>query len=484
MEPKIDTTYNFVYSRENLIKGINKLVDVIRPTYGPAGSNVILQDNLYPYHRITNDGKKIADAITLADTVENMGANLVKEAADKAQKESGDGRKTTMLLAAAIINKGINEKDITPLQLKKELDQCLPMILKEIEDNTKTITPKDVAPIATLASESEVIGNKIGEIYQEIGADGIIEIESSTTPETSYFLSEGYRVRNPVISGFSFIEFNDETNQAIEVSKATIQNPAIVICRDNISNDKQLEKIIKTCLANKLTNIVLFFDSAENRVPDILAKLHISRAFKIFAIKAPTLWKEWYFEDLAKLTGATAINHNTGNTFASFKVENIGTCDQVVISKDEARFIGTKDISAHIEELKNQNKEENKLRTSFLQTKVATLKIGASSESELSYYLPKANDGCSAAYWALQKGIVPGAGITLALCASKMPKTTGGKILEVALSTPYSIISDSTGEANPKGISDAAVVIENAVKNAISIAGIVLTAHGAIPLQK
>lgn len=478
-----DTISNYESSKEWLVRGINKVCDILKPTYGPAGSNVVLEDMNYPFTRVTNDGKLIVDSVILSHPLERMGRNLIAEAADNAQKKSGDGRKTTCLLAQAILSEGIKVKDITPMQLKKEIDECLPIILEEINKNTKQIFPKDVASIAVLASESEDIGNKIGAIYEEIGKDGIIETEASTTSETSYTISDGYRVRNPVISLFSFMEFDDQKGGWIEQQKVSISNPAIIVARDTLANEKQLETIIRTCDNNKISNIVLFVDRLEGQIPNILARLHLSRKFKIFAITSPTLWKSWYTEDVSKLTGATVIDTANGKGFKQFVPSDVGTCEQVIITKEDVRFVGTKDISTHLEALKSQDKEENKLRLSFLQTKVATLRIGADSDAELTYYMKKAVDGCSAAYWALQEGVVKGGGVTLMNISHKIPDSMAGRIMRHALEEPYKIIFDSTKKV-PSEIYDATVVVRNAIKNAISIAGIVLTANGAIPLYR
>lgn len=477
-----DTIVNYEHSKAWMVRGISKLAAIIKPTYGPGGANVILQDNLYPYHRVTNDGKLIADAVVLSHPIEKIGSDILKEAADKAQKESGDGRKTTIILADAIIAEGMQVKDISPLQLKSEMDACLPILMDNFTKHTKQITTKQVGAIATLASESEIIGEQIGKIYEDIGKEGIIEVETATTAETSYSVSEGYRVRNATPLLFSFFEQN-QAGTWEDKQKTSIDAPAVVIIRDALSNPDQLEYVFKTLKNNKISNVVIFFDTIEGRVPDLLAKLHVSGAFRICAIKAPTLWKDWYFEDLAKLTGATAINRMVGKSFKEFQFTDLGTCAQVSINKEgEARFIGTKDITDHLEALKSHDTEENKLRASFLQTKVAILKIGANSESELSYYMKKASDGCSAAYWALQEGVVKGAGRALKVAAQALPKTTGGTLLAKALAVPEAVIIENLG-ADVDVVNDAAVVVKNAVKNAISIAGIVLTANGVIPFK-
>ncbi len=198
-----DNIKNYKVSFTKLIKGVNKVADIIRPTYGPGGSNVVREEQLPPFHRPTNDGKLITDAIHLADPIEEMGANILREACEKQEKEAGDGRKTTIILTAAILNEGLKYKDkIQPMQLKRELDACLPIIIKSIDDQKKEILPTEVGNVATIASESEELGGIIGEIYSNLGREGIIEIETSNLPQTFYETVDGIRVRAGWFGGY------------------------------------------------------------------------------------------------------------------------------------------------------------------------------------------------------------------------------------------------------------------------------------------
>jgi chaperonin GroEL len=227
--------------------------------------------------------------------------------------------------------------------------------------------------------------------------------------------------------------------------------------------------------------------------------------FKTLIIKAPTLWKDWLFEDFARITGATVVDPAAGTSLKQFAMSWLGTCDKLITTKDETRVIGIKDISEYVEQL-SQGSDEDKLRASWLQTKVATLKLGANSESELSYVRLKAEDARNAAYLALQDGIVPGGGVALMQAADALPDTVGGRILHKALYAPITQIITNAGVDHEKvmllygegfdartkevvnmwdaGIVDPVRVVKNSVKNAISVAGTVLTTQVVINLPK
>jgi chaperonin GroEL len=234
-----------------------------------------------------------------------------------------------------------------------------------------------------------------------------------------------------------------------------------------------------------------------------LAYTHIKGIFKTLIIKAPTLWKDWLYEDFAQITGATIVQTTSGVSFKNLSVEHLGTCDKLITTKEETTVIGIKDISEHIETLKGQGTDDSKIRLAWLQTKAAILKLGANSESELSYFRLKAEDARNASYLALQDGVVAGGGIALFNAAQSLPDTLGGKILRIALASPLEQIIKNTGlnrfdlqegkdynlgdiqgfDARTKQlvnmweaqILDPAKVVKNAIKNALSVASTVLT---------
>lgn len=495
-----DNIKDYKDSLNKMIAGIKKVSSVLRPTYGAAGSNVVIEALLPPYHRITNDGKLITDAITLIDPVENIGANILKEATDKAERESGDGRKTTFILTEAILEEAMKSSGL-PLEIKQSLDDCLSIINKEIDNQKRDITVDDVKSVATIASENELIGGLIQEIYQKIGKEGIIEVDNSNLPETFYDITEGVRLRGARCFGqYSYTE----------EGKAVFKNPKILITREKIVSVDQLNPIFQVLKSSGINEIVIYCEDIDVSVASRLAYNHLSGNFKTLVIKSPILWKNWLFEDFAKMTGATIVDSKEGKTFKNLTLMDLGTCEKIVSDNEETRVIGIKDIKAHIDELikESATNDQLKVRAAWLNTKVATLKVGANSESELSYISKKATDACHASYLALQGGIVAGGGVALVNAIIELPDTLGGKILQQALRAPIKQLAENAGiqladgfmgdksnkgfNAKTKeevdmfeaGIVDPAMVIKNAVKNAVSIASTVITTRGIITLPK
>lgn len=477
MEKEKDNIYSIEETRERIFSGIRKVSSIIQDTYGPSGGNTIVEDELLPFHRVSNDGKISIDKIKLADPVENMGANLVKEAANEAEKESGDGRKTTMLLTKAILDESQNVKDIPPVEIKRKLDKSLVKVLNHIDSWKKDIDVHDIGKVATIASENEYIGSLVQEIYEKIGKNGIIEIDNSNTFETTYEIKDGVRLLN---CGFL------SPYMANEMNKAVYKKPKILITKQKISSINDINPLFEKLQSNGDSEIVIFCDEIDASVAGALVYTHIRGVFKSLIIKAPILWKNWLFEDFAKMTGATIVEPLTGVTLKNVGIEHLGTCEKIITSKEETLVVGVKDLTEHIQYLKEQGTEESNLRASRLQTKAAILKVGANSESELHYISKKARDACNAAYLALQDGVVPGGGIALASYKGD-DNDIGDTILVKALQVPMSIIESTTGKSHDswsESVYDPTIVVKNAVKNAVSIAGTALTIKRAITLPK
>lgn len=476
-------------ARTRLANGVKKGVDVIAQSYGATGSNTSLEEELYPGHRTTNDGKAILQYIKLADPVENIGLNILKEVADKVDKESGDGRKSSIILTGAILEEGM-KVDEPVMDIKRSLDECLPTILEAITKQTKTIKPSEVGMIAKIASESDKLGELFQEVYEKIGSDGVINLDMSGTPETYYDVIDGVRLLN---CGFMwpYMANEDKGRQAV------YKFPKILITKQKLSKIAEIDEIFRRVSREGRDELVVFCNEIDPAVGAAIAYLHIGttpdgkqvQPFKSLIIKAPTLWKDWLFEDFAKITGATIIDPAQGRTFKNFNMSYLGNCDKIITSKDETIVIGTKDITDHIKVLEEQGTDDAKLRLSRLKTKTATIKLGANSDTELSYITGKALDARNASYLALQGGVVAGGGVTLANIAKLLPDTTGGKILAKALKYPIKQICENMGikltdAKGFKDIYDPATVVKNSIINAISVAGTVLTAKAVITKPK
>ncbi len=482
-----------------LIAGCDKVADAVKLTLGAGGSNAVIEVGLTPFHRITNDGVTIAKSIILSDPIENIGANIIKEIAGRAHKYSGDGTTTATVLAQAILHEGLKYKD-NALEIKESLDACIPEIEKGIDEIKKEITVESVGKVATISSEDEEIGNLIQEIYQKIGKDGIIEMDNSNLSNTFYEIVDGVRIRTGYFGEYSC------TSQG----KAEYKNPKILISKEKISTIDQIEGIVKKLVAQNITGMVLYCEDIDMAVASRIALTHLNGNFKTHIIKAPTLWKDWIYEDLPQLIGATPIDYANGKTFKNIEVEDLGTCDKLISTKDETRILGTKDIAEYIKAFDNtsgntSDDDAQKLRISWLNTKVGILKIGANSEAELSYKRLKTIDAINASKLALDEGVVCGGGVTLYQLTTN--DTLGGKILSKVLSIPLQqIIENAGGDKeiiktlkkdegyNAKthkvvnmwedDIIDPAKVVKNAIISAISVAGTILTTRSVITLDK
>lgn len=485
-----DNIYKDDEARNKLVAGINKGADALKLSYGATGSNAIIQDDLYPFHRTTNDGKSILKDIKLSDSVENIGLNILREVADKSDKESGDGRKTSVILTQAIIAEGMKSK-ASPMEVKRSLDECLPHIIHALEQETKEITPDEVGKIATVASENENLGAIFQDIYSEIGKDGIVELDNSGLPETVYEVTEGVKLLNCGFQ-YGYMANEDKGRQAV------YRYPKVLITKQKISKIEEVDRIFKALSKEGRDEIVIFCDEIDPKVSASMAYLHHGTTpqgqpvspFKALVIKAPVLWKDWIYEDFAKITGATIINPAEGSSFNSFKLSYLGNCDKIVTGKEETIVLPNIDFSEHIKALKEEDTDEAKIRVARLQTKTAILKLGANSESELSYLKGKALDARNSSFLALQGGVVQGGGLALHSITKNLPDTIGGLILSQALSYPLNQIRENMGLKGPinnkyaKDIYDPATVVKNAITNALSVASTVLTSKVVITKPK
>lgn len=495
-----DNIHNGADARSKLVSGINKGADAVKVSYGASGANALIQEDIYPFSRTTNDGKLILKDILLADSVETIGLNLLREVADKSDRESGDGRKTSVILTQAIINEGM-KIEASPMEIKRSLDECLPYVLDCIDAQTKQITPETVGTIASVASESEFLGQIYQDIYSEIGKDGIVELDNSGLPDTSYEITEGVRLLN---CGFHYPYMANEDKGR----KAVYNYPKILITKQKIATIDEMDRIFRSLAKEGRDELVIFCDDIDPKVSGAMAYLHHGttpqgkpiQPFKSLVIKAPTLWKDWIYEDFAKITGATVINPSEGVSLKNMQLSHLGTCDKIVTSKDETIVLPSKyvDYKQHTEKLKEDNSDEAKIRLARLQTKTAILKLGANSETELSYIRGKALDARNASFLALQGGVVNGGGCALRDCALLMSKTSepisstiGATILSQALRYPFDQIKENMGMKGAKfdkfhfqGILDPATVVKNSITNAISVASTVLTTNVVITKPK
>lgn len=465
-------------AQEKFIKGIKLGTRPVRLSYGPKGLNAVIESDLYPYHEVINDAQTVIQAIQTNDPYGKMGLSFLKELSDNAEKDSGDGRKTTCILWEEMLN-------TYTLPSKEILDSYIPVIEKEIDSMKNSIGEDSVKYVAQVAGESERLGNLIGEIYKKIGKDGIVHIEGSGTWSDYIQYIEGVRFSD---AGYLSPYMSNQDK------KAVYEKPVILVTKKRIEtiNDINplLEKIsLDTLHSGVKTPLVIFTDDMDSGVASLLVNLHRSGGMSVLVVKAPVLWKNYIFEDFAKCVGATIVEDATGVNFKNLKLEHLGTCGKITTDRDETLLTGIADISSHVKELEDKGDNDSKLRLSWLRTKTAILKLGANNESELSHLRKKAADAVNSSRLALADGIVLGAGYCLAEIAKTLPEDEVGKILKVALTAPYKQITESGVKTDKKTLEDkqiydAAKVVKNAVRNAISLASTVLTTGILIKLPE
>jgi len=491
---------------DKIVIGIEKGCEVISQTYGSGGSNAEIEHIYSPFHLTTNDGKQILDSIKLQDRYENVGLEILKEITSKIEKVSGNGRKTAVILAGSILKEGLKSK-LKPNDLKESLMSCLDLILANLDSQSKKIGYEDVGKVAGIASENAELGKIFQEIYTQIGKDGVVEIDNSELPDTFYEITEGVRLRN---CGFMF-PYMANTDKG---RSSVFNSPSVLVVKEKIANTHQLDDIFKQITKSGKSELVIFCNEIDMNVSQTLAQLHqgvmkadgTSFTFKTLVIKAPTLWKDWMFEDFAKITGAKIINPAEGTSLKTFSMSWLGTCERITTTKDETVITGIKDISDHIAVLQEKGDSDSLLRISWLKTKTAILKLGANSDTELSVLKGKASDARNSSYLALTDGVVAGGGIAYINAIASLPKTPGGKILTEVLKTPFKQIVENSGKHcdielvggndgyNSKtckivnmfdeGILDATLVVKNSVIAALSVISTVLTTKTVILLKK
>jgi chaperonin GroEL len=478
---------------EGIINGIEQVSEVIRKSYGPKGMNVSIESNMMPGHLIANDADTVIQSVYCYDPVERRGLNFIKELSAKATKDSGEGRKTTIIMAETLLKEGL-KAEVKGMKLKEELDALVPQVLESLDKQSQRVELEDIGNIAQTSSRSKELGEKIAEAYRDVGRDGIISCEASGTDKTFHTFTTG-------------VLFKDahwmSPYMARGASQMTFEKPFILVGKTPIKNEGEINAFMEWFINNGHRNLVIFCDNVDSRLLSAFAAANsvglpqqggASILVNFLVIQPPTLWKDTAFEDFAKCTGASILDENSGVNWKNLVQEismgrfKLGTCDKLVCDAEDTLLTGIADITEHQAMLqkrvddKEPDANDAKRRLWYLNTKTAIMKVGANSESELSYKLLKCKDALAACRAALMEGIVPGAANSLARTGEEfLPILSGANsaknILKLSLQAPLlQLIENNNGEAiDLGGVYDATLVMKNAVKNAVSLAGIVMT---------
>ena len=407
-------------ARDRLKKGVDALANAVKATLGPKGRNVVI-DKKFGAPQITKDGVTVAKEIELADAVENMGAQMVKEVASKTNDIAGDGTTTATVLAQAIINTGLKNvaAGANPMDLKRGIDKAVATVITELKklsnevgsDNDKI---KQVATIS--ANNDEAIGSLIAEAMKVVGNDGVITVEEAKGTETEVKTVEGMQFDRGYLSPY----FVTNADKMI----AELENPHILIYDKKISNMKDLLPVLEP-VAQSGNPLLIIAEDVDGEALATLVVNKIRGSLKIAAVKAPGFGdrRKAMLEDIAILTGGTMISEERGFKLENATLDMLGTCEKIEIDKDNTTVIngaGNKDdILARTNQIKAQietttsdyDKEKLQERLAKLAGGVAVLYVGAATEVEMKEKKDRVDDALAATRAAVEEGIIPGGGI-------------------------------------------------------------------------
>ncbi len=509
-------------ARNGIYNGVVKLADAVKVTMGPRGRNVLIQKS-FGAPSITKDGVSVAREIELEDTLENMGAQLVKEVASNTADEAGDGTTTATVLAASIFKEGL--KNITaganPIEVKRGMDKAAAEIFEELKKISKDVKDKkEIAQVATISANSdETIGNLIAEAMEKVGKDGVITVEEAKGINDELEVVEGMQFDRGYLSPY-FITNSEKMTTEME-------NPLILITDSKISSLKDLIPLLEQTQQSGRP-LLIIADDVEGEALTTLVLNRLKGVLNIAAVKAPGFGdrKKEMLKDIAILTGGTLITEELGLTLEKTTVDQLGQAARVVIDKDDTTIVdgkGSKEaVEARVKEIKNQmesttsdyDKEKLQERLAKLSGGVAVIKVGAATETEMKEKKDRVDDALSATKAAVDEGIVIGGGAALVKAGKsvtlelKGDEQVGADIILRAIKAPIKQIAENAGfdagvvanqvtnsendnegfnaatgeyvDMFEAGIIDPLKVERVALQNAVSVASLLLTTEATV----
>ena len=510
-------------ARKTLRVGIDTLADAVKVTLGPRGRNVVLDKKFGP-PLVCSDGVTIAKEIELPDSFENMGAQLIKEAATKTNDAAGDGTTTSIVLAQAIINEGF--KNVTagsnPMAIKRGIERAVTAIVAELHGMSQPVETRDrIGQVASLSAHEDAIGETIAEAMEKVGKDGVITVEESKGLADEIEYVEGMQIDRGYISPY-FITNSDRMESVIE-------DATVIITDKKISAVADLLPALEKCLQIGKKNVVVIAEDVDGEALATLVVNKLRGTLNILSVKAPGFGdrRKAMLEDIAILTGGSVVSEETGSKLDSADIEDFGQARRVSSSKDETTIIegrgSESDIQARINQIKTQieettsefDREKLQERMAKLSGGVAVIKVGAATEIELKERKARVEDALSATRSAVEEGIVPGGGVALvraqraleSLGSGTDDESVGVNIIRHSLEQPLKLIVENAGsegavvlnsvkqqaddygydadvgEFGPmleRGIVDPTKVTRYALQNAASVASMVLTTESMI----
>jgi chaperonin GroEL len=515
-------------SRAAILRGVNQLADAVKITLGPKGRNVVL-DKKFGSPTITKDGVTVAKEIELKDSLENMGAQMVREVASKTSDVAGDGTTTATVLAQAIFREGVKTvaAGANPMALKRGIDKAVTRAVEEIQRMKKDVKGDMIAQVGTISANGDAtIGGIIAEAMKQVGKDGVITVEESRTMETSLEVVEGMQFDRGYLSPYFVTD--------PERMEAVLDNPLILINEKKISSMKDLLPLLEQ-VAKMGKPMLIIAEDVEGEALATLVVNKLRGTLNIAAVKAPGFGdrRKAMLEDIAILTGGKVISEDLGIKLENVQLEDLGRAKKVTIDKDNTTIVEgagkTSDIEGRVKTLRAQvedttsdyDREKLQERLAKLVGGVAVIKVGAATETEMKEKKARVEDAMHATRAAVEEGIVPGGGVTLVRAAKALEKflanedgegdadeQIGVTIVKRALEEPLRQIVQNAGKegavivqnvrdhkkenfgynaATEKmedlveaGVIDPAKVTRTALQNAASIAGLMLTTEAMV----
>ena len=469
--------------RRSLKVGVDKVADAVRVTIGPRGRNVIL-DKGYGGPQITNDGVTIAKEITLRDKFENMGAEIVKEVANKTNDIAGDGTTTAVILTQALIEEGLRHTTmgVNAMGVRSGIEAATADIVLALRKLAKPIQGKDeIVQVATISAESEDIGKIIADTINTVGKDGVVTVEESQSFGIESEVVEGMEFDKGYVSPYMI------TNP--ERMEAEYKDPLILITDKKISSIQEILPVLEKVAHTGKKELVIIADDVDGEALTTFVVNKLRGAFSVLAVKAPGYGdrKKELLADIAATVGGQVISEELGVKLDKAELSMLGRASKIIATKDNTVIVGgkgsKKDINDRIAQIKKQieqtdskfDKEKLEERMAKLSGGVAVIRVGAATETEMKYLKLKIEDAVNATKAAIEEGIVPGGGVALIKAGQKVAKDIEGKKMSREMEVGYQIVLKAVERplkqiAANAGKDDGSVVVDH-VKNAKGNAG-------------
>ncbi|MFZ1375886.1 MAG: chaperonin GroEL [Geothrix sp.] len=508
-------------ARQAILRGVNKLADAVQVTLGPKGRNVLIEKK-FGSPLMTKDGVTVAKEIELKDKHENMGAQLVREVASKTSDIAGDGTTTATVLARAIYKEGIKAvvSGANTMEIKKGIDLAVECVVKAIDEIKKPVEGNAIAQVGTIsANGDEEIGRIIAEAMGKVGKDGVITVEEAKGRETELNVVEGMQFDRGYLSPY-FVTNPDQM-------KVELENPYILAYEKKVSNMRDLLPLLEQVVNSRRPLLII----AEDVDGEALATLVVNKirgTLNVAAVKAPGFGdrRKAMLEDIATLTGGKAISEDLGLKLENLTLADLGSAKKIVIDKENTTIVegagSTEAIQGRVKQIRAQvetstsdyDKEKLQERLAKLVGGVAVIKVGAASETEMKEKKARVEDAMHATKAAVEDGIVAGGGVALLRSLTQLAElkltgdqATGVDIIRKSLQEPlrqiatnagvegsvvvntvregkgnfgYNAATDAYGDMVAFGVVDPAKVVKSALRNAASVASMMLTTEAII----